>query len=275
MSSIFSTLNFNFDTSKFGSALYLSPQAESYLNAAPLVISDWQKNDMANGNIDMTNYYQNPTANICASLFSNANTMLAFSPLTDTANLFLYAATGAEFLKSNLANLVIEINSFKSHTDNVSGVYTMTSNTDTIPSLEHATSIGNQLLRILNSTDAVSNTVPLLGNMTSLFIANDLVTYNATLQSNMTILNNSKNSGTGISNVSSNTMNSIVLDVQTMNSYIASCRTSDWAFYKQSIQILNDYNKVSKFDNMGNTQSYLVNNLIGTDRLKSNLANTQ
>jgi hypothetical protein len=64
MSSLYSTLNFNFDTSKFGSALYLSPQAEAYLNAAPLVIPDWQKNDIANGSIVMSNYYQNPTANL-------------------------------------------------------------------------------------------------------------------------------------------------------------------------------------------------------------------
>lgn len=271
MSSVYSTLNFNFDTSKFGSALYLSPEANAYLNASPLVIADWQKNDMANGNINMANYYQNPTANACASLSSNANTMLAFAPLADTANLFLYASAAANTLKTSLNNLVIEIAAFKSHTDNVSGVYTMTSNTDTIPSLEHATSIGNQLLRVLNSTDGVANTVPLLGNMTGLFIANDIISYTTTMASDMSILNNSVSGG--ISNISNSAMNLIISDVQTMNSYISSTRTSDWAFYVQSIQILDDYNKVSKFDNMGNTQTYLVNNLIGTDRLKSNLAN--
>lgn len=271
MSSVYSTLNFNFDTSKFGSALYLSPQAEAYLNAAPLAIPDWQKNDMANGNINMTDYYMNPTANVCANLSSNANTMIAFTPFTDTANLFLYASVGANLLKANLNNLVIEINAFKLHTDNVSGVYTMTSNTDTIPSLDHATSIGNQLLRILSTTDDVANTVPLLGNMTSLFIANDIISYTTTMNSNMITLNNSVSGG--ISNISNSAMNLIISDVQTMNNYIALRRTSDWAFYTRSIQILDDYNKVSKFDSMGNTQTYLVNNLIGTERLKNNLAN--
>ena len=271
MSSVYSTLNFNFDTSKFGSALYLSPQAEAYLNAAPLVIPEWQKNDMANGNIVMTNYYKNPTANACANLSSNASTMLAFTPFTDTANLFLYASVGANNLIANLNNLVIEINAFKLHTDNVSGVYTMTSNTDTIPSLDHATSIGNQLLRVLSTTDDVSNTVPLLGNMTSLFIANDIISYTTTMNSNMITLNNSVSGG--ISNISNSAMNLIISNVQTMNNYIALRRTSDWAFYTRSIQILDDYNKVSKFDSMGNTQTYLVNNLIGTDRLKNNLAN--
>lgn len=272
MSSVYSTLNFSFDTSKFGSALYLSQQAEAYLNAAPLVIADWQKNDMANGNINMANYYQNPTANACALLLSNTNTMIAFAPFTDTANSFLYASAGADFLKANLNNLVVEINAFKSHTDNVSGVHTMTSNTDIIPSLEHATSIGNQLLRILSTTDGVSNTVPLLGNMTGLFVANDIISYTTTLASDIVKLNNSVSGG--ISNISNSAMNLIISDVQTMNNFIASTRTSDWAFYVQSIQILNDYNKVSKFNNMGNTQTYLVNNLIGTDRLKNNLANT-
>jgi hypothetical protein len=271
MSSVYSTLNFNFDTSKFGSALYLSPQAEAYLNAAPLVIPEWQKNDMANGNINMANYYKNPTANACINLSSNANTMLAFTPFTDTANLFLTASVGANNLIANLNNLVIEINAFKLHTDNVSGVYTMTSNTDTIPSLDHATSIGNQLLRVLSTTDGVANTVPLLGNMTSLFIANDIISYTTTVASNMVVLNNSVSGG--ISNISNSAMNLIISDVQTMNNYIALRRTSDCAFYVRSIQILDDYNKVSKFDNMGNTQTYLVNNLIGTDRLKNNLAN--
>jgi hypothetical protein len=171
----------------------------------------------------------------------------------------------------NYNSTIVVINEFKLHTDNVSGVYTMTSNTDTIPSLEHATSIGNQLLRILNTTDGVANTVPLLGNMTGLFIANDIISYATTMASNMVTLNNSVSGG--ISNISNSAMNLIISDVQTMNNYIYSTRTSDWAFYVQSIQILEDYNKLNKFDNMGNTQTYLVNNLIGTERLKDNLAN--
>jgi hypothetical protein len=107
--------------------------------------------------------------------------------------------------------------------------------------------------------------------MTGLFIANDIISYATTMASNMVTLNNSVSGG--ISNISNSAMNLIISDVQTMNNYIYSTRTSDWAFYVQSIQILEDYNKLNKFDNMGNTQTYLVNNLIGTERLKDNLAN--
>jgi hypothetical protein len=107
--------------------------------------------------------------------------------------------------------------------------------------------------------------------MTSLFIANDIISYTTTVASNMVVLNNSVSGG--ISNISNSAINLIISDVQTMNNSIALRRTSDCAFYVRSIQILDDYNKVSKFDNMGNTQTYLVNNLIGTDRLKNNLAN--
>jgi hypothetical protein len=46
----------------------------------------------------------------------------------------------------------------------------------------------------------------------------------------------------------------------------------DWTFYTQARGIVQDYNFVQRFTPMGNTQSNLVENLIGTDTLKSNLA---
>lgn len=272
MTSLFSTLGFDFDTTKFGSALYLSPQAEAYLNAAPLQISSWQTSDLANGNIQVSNYYKNPTNDVCANLTSSATTMLNWAPMHDIANNFLYASEAATRLQSNLTNLIVEIANFKSHTDNVSGSVVMTSNTDTIPSLDFSTSIGNQLLRIVNTTDGVTNTSPLLGSMTSLFIVDDMTTNNATLQSDMVTLTNSVVGSN--SNISYSAMNAIVSHVESMNTYISTRRTSDWSFYARSVQIIKDYNVLSRFDTMGNTQLYLVNNLIGTDRLVNNLANT-
>lgn len=272
--SVYSTLNFDFDTSKFGSALYLSPQAEAYLNAAPLQISTWQKDDLANGNVQMTNYYKNPAANVCTDLTANASTILAFAPLSDVANTFPFAADEAARLVSNLNSLLIEIPLFKSHTDNVSGVSTITANTDIVPTLSMATSIGNQLLRIVNATDGVTNTTPLLGSMTSLFIVDDLVANNTTLKNDFIVLNNNYNISNANCTISSADMNVIVSHVEQTKNYMNLRRTSDFAFYAQSVVIMKDYQKLSNFDNMGNTQTTLVNTLIGTDRLKNNLANT-
>ena len=51
MASAFGRLNYNFDDTKYGSSIYLTTDTKEYLNTYPLVIKTWQKNDIANGNI--------------------------------------------------------------------------------------------------------------------------------------------------------------------------------------------------------------------------------
>jgi hypothetical protein len=269
MSGIFEKLGFNFDTSKFGDAQYLAPTTKAYLNAAPLSVSSWMESDLANGTIEMTNYYQNPAANVCTYLTSNTNSIVSVvnsiinvSPgFTSGAN----AANAANTLLVASANLIVQIAEFKKHTDNVSGVTAITSNSDTIPGLDSSTNVGNFTLKILNSTDAIENTTPLLGCMTSLFIVDDLLANNLTIVSDYSTIN---------SGMTSDSMNLIISHVNTVNSLMYLRRTSDWNFFANSYILLNDYIKVNKFSNLGNTQTYLINNLIGTDRLKQNLANT-
>lgn len=205
--SVFSNLDFNFDTSKFGSSLYLSPQAEAYLNAAPLQISTWQKDDLTNGNVQMTNYYKNPTQDVCSYLTSNATSILTWSAFSDTPNTFPNATTAADNYIANLNSLLLEIPIFKSHTDNVSGVTAVTAHTDTVPSLKMALSIGNQLLRVVNATDNVSNTVPLLGNMTSLYIIDDLVANNNLIKSEYDTIVSQYNVSNSVCTISSSDMN--------------------------------------------------------------------
>jgi hypothetical protein len=272
--SVYSTLNFDFDTTKFGSALYLSPQAEAFLNAAPLEISTWQTNDLANGNVQMTNYYKNPAANVCADLTSNANIVLAWSPFGDIANTFPFAATGATNLVNNLNSLLVAIPPFKSHTDNVSGVVSVNAHTDVVPTLNMVMSIGNQLLRIVNATDGVTNTTPMLGSMTSLYIVDDLVANNVSLQNDFIRLNSLYDISNANCIISATEMDAIVSRVESTKNYMNTRRAADWAFYAQSVTIMNDYQKLSEFDSMGNTHTTLVNTLIGTDRLKNNLANS-
>jgi hypothetical protein len=169
---------------------------------------------------------------------------------------------------------MIEIPLFKAHTDNVSGVTSVTANNDIVPTLQMVLTVGNQLLRIVSATDDVMNTTPMLGSMTSLYIIDDLVANNTTLQQDYTILTNNYNIGNLTCTISSTEMNTIVSHVDSMKNYMSTRRTADCAFYTKSVSILNDYQKLSTFDNMGNTHTTLVNTLIGTDRLKNNLANS-
>lgn len=269
MSSIFGRLSFNFDTNRFGDAQYLSPAAKAYLNAAPIQLASWQQSDIANGNVQTTNYYKNPLANDCTLLIANTSNIISFV----TTVPFDFDSGSNAILFSAATNLQTQLNSFLSHTNNVSGVTLMTSNTDTIPSLESASSIGNYLLRIVSVSDDIQNTTPLLGSLTSLFIGPEVNSNVAIVNTALQLLNSSiaANGNCFLSSVQvitiSNTLN-------VLNTFVSYRRVSDWNFFANATNIVMDTVKLSTFNNMGNTQMYLVNNLIGTDQLKKNLANT-
>jgi len=76
------------------------------------------------------------------------------------------------------------------------------------------------------------------------------------------------------SNLTSAQVNSIIVHVNTLNELVTTRKNHDWNFFKNARAIQSDVNYMYKFKSMGNTQMYLVNNYIGTDLLKSNLANT-
>jgi hypothetical protein len=60
--------------------------------------------------------------------------------------------------------------------------------------------------------------------------------------------------------------------VNDLKNYISFRRTSDWNFFTNAYVIVSDTMKLTSFNNIGNTQNYLINNLIGTDKLKADLA---
>jgi len=265
--SVFAKLGFDFDTNKFGDGQYLSAPAKAYLNSSPMQITSWQQDDIANGNFQTTNYYKNPLANDCTLLLANTASILTF---LNTKTFEVASEANVTLLLDTTTNLQIELNNFKSHTDNISGVATMTSNSDTIPSLSTSTSIGNQLLRIVNVTDGVQNTTPMLGSMTSLFIGNEVNANVSMVNTKLSILNSSAVPN-GKSYISNSAILSIRTDLEAFNTFISYRRVSDWNFFSNAVNIVIDTTKVTSFNNVGNTQNYLIQNLIGTDRLKSNL----
>jgi len=282
MSSIFGRLNFNFDETKFGDSIYLSDGAKKYLNSAPTNLQTWQINDIANGNIELSDYYKNPVINVTIQLLNNvytlnavANTIKFFDNVVDSQNLI-----------SGLANLVIQIEEFRKHTNNVSGVNTAVSTTnengtDAIeyPDYDSAVNLGQQLLLLTNASDGVQNSTPLLGSMTSLFVGDELSSNLTILKNDLPIVNSSLRldgpENNVYSSLTSTQVNNLINHITTANTLVAGRREHDWNFYRTGLEILDDYFKVRKLTNLGNTQTYLVNNLIGTDRYKNNLsANT-
>ena len=279
MSSIFGRLNFNFDETKFGDSIYLTDEAKNYLNTAPTELQTWQINDIANGNIEMTDYYKNPVINVANQFKSNVQNL---STVLSTIEFYDNVVQSANLI-SGVANLIIEIESFKNHTNNVSGVNTAVSSTNEtgadalhFPDYDNAVNLGQQLLLLVNESDGVQNSTPLLGSMTSLFVEDELLSNTTILINDLLTVNNSLRLGPPESNVYSNLtstqVNTILSHVTTANTLVAGRREHDWNFYRQGLAVLDDYFKVEKLTRTGNTQNYLVNNLIGTDRYKNNLS---
>lgn len=271
--SVFARLNYSFDDKKFGDSIYLTDQAKKFLELAPPDVTEWQQNDIADDVVTRSRYYVNPTANVCSTLLANANIIFE-SANNDPANTFTQTGAGnaAMELANTTALFITEIIAFKSHTDNISGLTIATSNSTTIPQLDSVVSIGQQLLTLTNTTDGISNSTPMLGSLTSLFIGDDLANNNLTIYTDRLAMD-AANVG-GISSLTANQINLIITHVQTANTLVSTRRYHDWNFYEKSYQILSDYYFVKKFTNMGNTSTYLVNNLIGTDIIKTNIANT-
>ncbi len=258
MASVYERLNFSFDTGKFGDSINLSEGTKSYLNTAPVKLETWQKSDLANGSIVKTDYFKNPMINVTARLSDNVNVMNQIVQTIDT-----FDNGSGTAMKANLTNLIIEIRNYLSHTSNISGVtearanVSETSNVIThFPDYDKAVSAGEQILMLTNATDGVANTVPLLGNFTSLFISdditananniiNDLVTVRNSIR--IEVIGGETPTSSNISNLSANLISTITANVVAANTLLSTRRLHDWNFYRNSLNILDDYNKIIRF----------------------------
>jgi hypothetical protein len=290
MTQLFDRLQFNFDTTKFGTTLDLPEEAVNTIQsmATDIELADWQLNDMANNNVITTNYYVNPLANVCNNITANLSNLVASiytipSPDTTTINLL-----------NSAINCIIQLDRFKLHTDNVSGV-SETSGSPTIPSYLTAINTGQTLVTLLNKTDGIANSLPAYGSLTSLFVVDEVEANNLVIGENCEIFVNFV--GGSSSNLSIFTADSTLLttdgtlltaDVNTLNitainnikniidkfnEFIYNRWSHDWNFYANAVKLMDDYFKISNFTNIGTAQTYLLENVIGTPKIKTDIAN--
>jgi hypothetical protein len=272
--SVFGRLGFNFDTDAFGDAQYLTSGALKTLNAAPVAIADWQLDALSAGAVDKTDYVKNPHTTVCSTLTSNV-TAIRLITTNDPANTFplILNTTYVQAISDAANNYIIELAAFKSHTDNISGLGVESANAASIPDYDLAVSIGQQVLRITNVSDGVSNSTPMLGSFTSLFIGDELAANNTTINQDYITISSLVRPNNMCYLTQAQAI-SIADHINTANSLIYNRRTHDWNFYAKSVELVNDYLVLDRFTNLGNTQTYLVNNYIGTETLVNNLANT-
>ena len=281
MATLFDRTGFNFtDTS--GTITTLPNTAIQQLNTAPaLVPNQWMRDDLINDNT--TGYYVNPVANSCNIIWNTANTLVSIANnlqgIANTTALWttIYTTLG------NIVDANTEMVQFINHTNRISGVVPITANTDAAnkPCLEQAMQVGRALTYLIFQVDGREDNAPMLGSFTSILIANTIndyanviVTYANTINNSITITTETVGEDvitTKVSNLSYAAVNSIASTANTLNTLFLQRRLHDENFYTTSNELLNEAKNVRKYENLGASESSLVDNLIGTDKLKSRL----
>ncbi len=178
-----------------------------------------------------------------------------------------------------------QIVQFINHTNRISGVVSITANTDAAdkPYLEQAMQIGRALTYLIYQVDGREDNAPMLGSFTSILIANTIndyanvvVTYANTINNSITITTETVGEDvitTKVSNLSYAAVNSIAVVANTLNTLFLERRVHDENFYTKSNELVDEAKNIRRYSNLGASESSLVDNLIGTDKLKSRLAN--
>jgi hypothetical protein len=164
-------------------------------------------------------------------------------------------------------SLLTQAQSYLDHTNRISGVTAFTGQDLTNPYYDTAMGLGKTALYITNQTDSISNTSPILGSFTSLFVGPQIYSYANTLSADLIILTNAVSANT----LSNAQITQITTDITNTNSLLTTRQTADVTYYANLRTFVNNYNSVKQFSNMGDTQTYLLNNFIGTPKLISRI----
>jgi len=262
---IYSSLNF--PTSMSNTVVDFDARTKKHLDSIPKLISDWQYQDMANN--DVGGYYVNPVANVCNTIISIAYRIYGTTKIANVSS-------DLPTVNTNAYELANTANNFLYHTNRISGVQLPTADTGNLPHLESAINTGRVLTYFLYQNEDISNNSVILGNFSGLYTANDLIAYANTISDYPNVVNNSIYSEslplTGYrSNLSSIIKTQMASDLNNIITFMANTETSDVNFFNNSQTVVSDFNKVKGMNAMGATYNQLVNEVIGTDKLKSRL----
>ena len=267
MANVLDRLTSTFDTTKFGTDINLSEKAIAFLNSNPIKVSAWAANDLSNGAVTRTEYFQNPVASIITSISSNVNSIISFCT-SDPANNYPSATASVRNLANSSNSLITQLNLFLDHTNRISGVSEDIVDTTTgglKPNYQSCIGSGGILLTLTATTDNVRTAEPMLKHFTSLYIEDDL-------SANNWNIGNTKNSlQTVPSSLISSEVNAMNVIINTANTLLYTRRIEDENYFYGSQQIINDYQILNSLENSGSTERNLISSKIGTTKLKTSL----
>jgi hypothetical protein len=266
---VYSTLGYGFsDPNKYVQPL--STDAQDHLNALPPFIEAWQAKDIANNTVN--GYFQNPLAG-------------DVSTIIDTSALIIVAANniGESGLVTAADTLHTTATNFLDHTNRISGVTPYDPSDVVNPYYENASAYGKTAMYITNQTDGIVDSSPIMGSFTGILIGPQVKSAAAIVVADCNILVGSisgssytdpetgETTSTFTSSLSPGQIASIINDLNGVNTLLVNRQTEDITFFTNTKNMVNKYNTVKQFTNMGETQTYLINNFIGTPKLLSRI----
>jgi hypothetical protein len=258
---VFATLNYSFDDPNSAVQTF-SANTQAHLNTMPAFIESWQAQDIANNTVN--GYFKNPVD-------AYVNTIITYSAAmrdaANTANSSNSAIDGIANVAISANTLAITASAFLAHTNRISGVTPFTGQDDTIPYYDTATGLGKSAIYVMNQTDGIINSAPIMGSFTSVLVGPQVYANANTITIDSTTL---------ATVIAANTANAsaitqIQTDLTNINSHLSGRQTNDYTFYTNLKSFMDEYNQVKKFSNMGETQSFLVENYIGSNKLLTRL----
>ena len=283
MATLFSRLNYTF-TDPNSVISPLSDDVKRTLDGMPKMLESWQAEDLATSNTG--GYFINPCANVTSNIWTTSNTLVSVANNVqgsgNLTGLWTQIHTTLSYI-SNSSTGNTQAGDFLEHTNRISGITSIAVSADqgvaNLPHYETATQTGKALVSLIYQTDGISNNAPIMGNFTSLFVANDLIVIYNTLSTYANIVNNSITTTIdpmtflpiNTSNLTYNVVNSLATTANSANSIFYERRVHDEQFFKNSSDLLIEYKKVRGIGNSGQAESYLIENFIGSDKLLSRL----
>lgn len=258
MAGIFDRLSF--PASLSDQTVAYSDKTVNTMNTMPKLLNEWQNDDIASSNVG--GYFKNPITTYTANL-----TAITSSIQSVSAGVLNIGA-----IYSTASSVLLAISEFDDHTDRLSGVTEITPDTSTLPHYESAIGLGKVLSHLVYQSDGIANNAVMIGSFGSLYSANTLQSFYDTISSYPSTIANSifTNIDSNLeSNLTSTQITTITGQLSNLTSYMVTTSNADITFFTNSRSVVDDYNAVKGFTKMGQTELYLTQNLIGSDKLLS------
>jgi len=281
MPSIFDSLGYNY-TPTGNEVSDFSPEVIKSLDSLPPLLEKWQYEDLQNNDIATTNYLVNPVKSITESVRSKCLSIIAAcsnpsDPANSVSNL-LSVNSVASFVYSNSAP------NFIAHTDRISGLVQPNENTSELPHYDIAIGMAKTVMMIVYQADGIQNNAPMIGTFTSLFIEQEIVdkletinNYPELIESTIELFEETVNINDEpvvisyyASNLSDEEIQNISNNITSITTLFDTRRTHDENFYASTTILLEKFEEMKRYKDLGETENNLINNYIGTDRLKAN-----